>query len=278
MPTRPDPRARLPPIQAARRPVRGRLRCMQLLTTVLSLVGCTREDAEQPADAMAHGDSSPHFDGATTSDAGHPGDALPETDGAAADADPRSLAPLWAPDFGPPPADMPEEIRWMHGRMWCDAPRPPRTLPDGTSECAFASQNTPLEFQVEDPDDPDAVSQASGCREWPYRQTELGFGGPAGIDSWLGCSPDWSVCCTFDANEEFLARPCGWSYVGFAGSGVSALPPEMESALPWLEARGLRALVPGYAPETGIPDRMVDVWQTALNNCHPVCRRPACGP
>jgi hypothetical protein len=260
----------------------GPLRFAALISLALLALGCQSDPPEGSVDAHARhdeggtdaqpaGDAAVALDQAVAldravSDAVLPSDVAVPADQGSNDADPRSMADLWSPDFGPPPADMPAEIRWMHGRMWCDGPRPPRILPDGTSECEHVEVPT------------ERTERPFACREWPSRTSTDPFGGPEGIDAYIGCSPDYSVCCTFYTYEEYAPPPCHWIYSGFAGQRESALPEEMMSALPWLEANGLRALVPASGAAGLVTDEMVEAWQGALNNCHPICKRPACGP
>lgn len=56
----------------------------------------------------------------------------------------------------------------MHGRMWCPQPRPPRTLPDGTSECDWIDEPTPRD-QLNEPGTPGRIA---ACYGWPHRTSD----------------------------------------------------------------------------------------------------------
>lgn len=186
-----------------------------------------------------------------------------------ADADPRSLAGLWSPDFGPPPDDMPEEIRWMHGRMWCDGERPPRILADGSSECEHRDVNTPTQPQVDQPINGGrpAGPETIGCRIWPHRTSEFGVGIPGGasaIPTWVTCDPEMTVCCSFIRGGELT--PCGWPvYEGHVAHY------EGEE---WVAAQGRSASI--ITDYDDYPQALLEAFPRILNNCHPICKPPTC--
>lgn len=223
-----------------------------------------RLDAAVSADASIHMDAAPTD--ATPVDA-TPLDAAPLD--AAADADPRSLEDLWSPDFGPVPEDMPEEIRWMHGRMWCPSERPPRVMADGSSECDHVST----------PTDPALQPESFGCRAWPSRSTEVGYGWPGGIGSWISCNPDRTICCS--GEDIAFPPPCDWDTWPWSVQGASGYVPTAEAEA-WLAANNLLVVAPGPpGTEPGVEYIPLDVYEAfpaALNNCHPICKAPACGP
>ena len=251
-----------------RRPLPKRLgACLAL--AILSLVGCEAREAEPDAGRTPRFDAAVFPDASATPDAGRdagPLDAAPAD--AAPDADPRSLADLWSPDFGPPPEDMPAEIRWMHGRMWCPGERPPRVLPDGTSECS----------QVEVPTDPALESQGFGCRAWPSRTTQGEYAWAGGVGTWITCNSERTVCCS-GGYPLADPPPCDWDTWEFGTQEASGHIPTPEAEA-WLTANNLQVVAPNFDPDRtdNLPQDLVDAFPSALNNCHPICKAPACGP
>lgn len=69
--------------------------------------------------------------------------------------------------------------------------------------------------------------------------------------------------------------PCGWHTIPYAASGWSGDTPTPAAAA-WAEAHGLRLIWPGDA-DPPFEAAMVSAFPTALNNCHPICKAPACG-